>query len=70
MIDLVIKSVFQNSTRIDNVVKTINRTNKRNFVGVLMLSATIWSIATVVKQHEEKISELEAELEEIKSELT
>lgn len=69
MIDLVVKSVFQNSTRIDNIVKVINKTNKRNLAGVLMLSVSIWSIAKMVDRHERKINELETELEEIKSKL-
>ena len=69
MIDLIVKNVFQNSTRIDNVVKVINKTNKRNLAGVLMLSISIWSIAKMVEKHDKKINELEAELEVMKSKL-
>lgn len=67
MIDLIVKNIFQNSTRIDNIVKAVNKTNKRNLVGVLMLSISMWSIAKMIEKHDEKINELETELEEIKS---
>ena len=67
MIDLVVKSVFQNSTRIDAIARTINKVNKQHMIGGLMLAVTIWSISKVVQKHEEQLNSIEATLKEMKS---
>lgn len=69
MINLIVKNIFENSTKIESIIKHVRKADKQNFFGVLMLSTSIWAIASLVKQHEEKINALEAELEGIKSKL-
>ena len=70
MIDLMIKNIFENDKRIDSVIKYVNKTNKKNCLQILLVTATVCVITATVKAHEERIDELEAELEVIKSKLT
>ena len=67
MISLMIKNIFENSNKIDSVIKHINKTDKRNCLDFLMIGAALYSVTKIVKKHEEKINDLETKLEGIKS---
>lgn len=67
MINLMVKNIFENSTKIESIIKHVRTADKKHFFGILMLSTSMWAIATLVKQHEEKINNLEEELERVKS---
>lgn len=69
MIDLIFKKIIENSNRIDSIAKNINKTNKKTCFQILLIATTIYTISRTVKKHENKINELEMELEMIKSNL-
>lgn len=70
MINLIIKNIFENSNKIDSIAKYINNTNKKTCLQFLLVAISMCAITSVVKAHEEKINDLEEELERIKSDLT
>lgn len=70
MIELMIRKVFQNSNRIDTIVKHVNKIDNRNCLILLLLSTNLYLASRVIKNHDEKINELETEIEGIKSNLT
>ena len=67
MIDLMIKSIFENSNKINSVVKHINKTNAKFSIQILLLSTSIYILAKSVKKNEIEISKIKMELEEMKS---
>lgn len=69
MINLMVKAIFDNSNKIDSIAKYINKSNKRTCLQVLLLTTTICIITSAVKSQEERINNLETELEVIKSKL-
>lgn len=66
MIDLIINKVFENSTKIDTLMKQLN---KKKVTQCLFIFTTIFSMSRVIKRHEKKISELETQINGIKSTL-
>lgn len=69
MLDLIFKSIINNSNKIDVVVKHINKTDTRNCLILLLLTTNVYLVSKKLKKQDEKITELEIELEGIKSNL-
>ena len=67
MINLMIKSIFENSNKIDSIVKHVNKTNRKHCLEFALVAIAIYTMTKTIKNHEEKISNLEIELEEMKS---
>lgn len=67
MINLIIKDVFENRSRIDSIVKHINKVDKRYCLMFLLMTAELYITAKVVIKNQEKINNLELKLEEMKS---
>lgn len=69
MLDLIFKSIINNSNKIDVVVKHINKTDTRNCLILFLLTTNVYLVSKKLKKQDEKITELEIELEGIKSNL-
>ena len=67
MINLMVKSIAENSNKIDSIAKYVSKMNKCDCVIFLLLTADIYFVSKVVKSNKERIEALEAELEGIKS---
>ena len=67
MINLMVKNIFENSNKIDSVIKYVNKANKKYCLNFLLIGISLYAMTKTIKNHEEKISNLEFELEEMKS---
>lgn len=67
MLDLIFKGIVDNSNKIDVVVKHINKIDKRNTLLLFLLTTNVYLVYKKLKKQEEKITELEIELEGMKS---
>lgn len=67
MINLMIKNIFENTNRIDNMAKYINKINTKHCLHAMMLTVGFYLVVKTVENQEERIKELENELEEMKS---
>ena len=67
MINLMVKNIFDNSKKIDAIVKHINKVNKKNCFEFIMIAFAIHLISKTVEKHEEEIDNLKKEIEEMKS---
>ena len=67
MIDLIFKGIVDNSNKIDVIVKHINKIDKRNALLLFLLTTNVYLVSKKLKKQEERITELEIELEGIKS---
>lgn len=67
MIDLMVKNIFQNSNKIDTIIKHINKTDKRYCLMFLLVTANIYVGTKIMNKQEQRISDLENELKEMKS---
>lgn len=59
MINLMIKSIFENSNKIDAVIKYINKTEIKRYLGTVFVTLSICSLTKKVKEQEAKINSLE-----------
>ena len=67
MIDLMIKNIFENTNRIDNIANYINRMNKKHCLNIILLTSGLYITAKILKKHEDKINDLELQIKELKS---
>lgn len=67
MINLMIKNIFENSNKIDIIVKHINKTNKINCFKFLVVSASICAVMNKIEKQDKEINNLKTEIEELKS---
>ncbi len=64
MIRLMMYKIFENSTKLETMVTQID---KKKLARSLFIFTTIYTMSRVVKQHEQRINDLETELKEMKS---
>ena len=67
MINLMIKNIFENSNKIDAVVKYVDSVNKRNCLKFLLISLSMTAVLITVDKQEKEIEDLKKEIEEMKS---
>ena len=67
MINLMIKYIFENSNKIDSIAKHISKTNKKHCLELALIAIAFYTMTKAIKNNEEKICNLEIELEEMKS---
>lgn len=67
MIDLAIRSIFENTKKIENVATYATKINKRTFTGIAILAGCCYALVEVVKNQEERIQRLETIIKEMKS---
>lgn len=67
MINLMIKNIFENSKNIDKIVEHVNKVNKRNCLNFALIGFAICLVTIVIEKHDQRIEELETQLEEMKS---
>lgn len=63
MINLIVRGVFEHSTKVETMIKQID---KKKFARYLYLFMTIYSMSKMIKQHDERIDNIEKELKEMK----
>lgn len=69
MIDLMVKNIINNSTKINSISKSINSISKKHGTQMLLISIALYTICKTIKKQKEKIDDLEMEIEGIKSSL-
>lgn len=67
MITLLVKDIFENSNKIDVIVKHINKTNKINCLKFFVVSAAVCAVIKKVEKQDKEIDNLKTEIEELKS---
>lgn len=59
MINLMIKSIFENSKKIDAVIKHINRSEVKRCLETVIVVATVSALNKKIKEQDAKITSLE-----------
>lgn len=67
MINLMIKNIFENTNRIDNIVRHINKNNTKQCLYTIIITTSLYAVVKLVANQEERIKDLEIQLEEMKS---
>lgn len=67
MIQLMLKNIFENSNKIDTLVKRVSKLDKYNMFMFAILLSDIYLLAKLSKKHDKEIKELKSEFEELKS---
>ena len=64
---LIIKNILDNTNKIDLLNNYIKKRNILTGIGLLSMGIVLISQLTIIKEHEEKILDLQIEIEEMKS---
>lgn len=63
MIDIVMKKVFEHNTKLETMIKQIDKKNLQ----ILSLFVTVYAMWKIIKKHDKQINDIKNELKEIKS---
>ena len=67
MIELIIRGIFENSEKIDNMTRCLNKFKKKHVAQIILLAASSYLLNKRINKQEEKIIDLETELEGMRS---
>lgn len=67
MIEMLLKTLFENRCKINDVIDYINKMNKKHRLEAIAIILGLCAIAKSIKNNEERIKLLELELEDMKS---
>ena len=67
MIEMLLKTVFENKCKINDVIDYINKLNAKHRLEAIAVVLGMCAVAKVVKNNRERIMFLELELEQMKS---
>ena len=67
MIDLMVKNIFENTKKIDSVIKHINKTDNKYCLLFLLVTVNCYIGTKIINKQGQRISALENELKEMKS---